>query len=218
MAIALSKPKLLAQLEFYLRLQREASYSNKITAPDETPEQLLEHALKLNKFDVISDEFGEIIAINDKEKTLFNYYRNNILHIFAVPSLVALHLFKQHQSTVTHCHQLVKSFYHRDRAEVIARAGLVPGGRGSDHPHRPRDLRGRALVEGGEAQPDRLTGHDLIDVGDRQARLYHQLTIRHDCHHPLAGRDHAIDRVHAQLVDAQVASKRRFSPWGLRIG
>ena len=108
---ALSKPKLLAQLEFYLRLQREASYSNKITAPDETPEQLLEHALKLNKFDVISDEFGEIIAINDKEKTLFNYYRNNILHIFAVPSLVALHLFKQHQSTVTHCHQLVKSFY-----------------------------------------------------------------------------------------------------------
>ena len=65
---ALSKPKLLAQLEFYLRLQREASYSNKITAPDETPEQLLEHALKLNKFDVISDEFGEIIAINDKEK------------------------------------------------------------------------------------------------------------------------------------------------------
>tara|TARA_Y100000739_G_scaffold229591_1_gene244876 strand:- start:1126 stop:3207 length:2082 start_codon:yes stop_codon:yes gene_type:complete len=108
---ALSKPKLLAQLEFYLRLQREASYSNKITAPDETPEQLLEHALKLNKFDVISDEFGEIIAINDKEKTLFNYYRNNILHIFAVPSLVALHLFKQHQSTVTQCHQLVNSFY-----------------------------------------------------------------------------------------------------------
>lgn len=108
---ALSKPKLLAQLEFYLRLQREASYSSKITAPDETPEQLLEHALKLNKFDVISDEFGEIIAISDKEKTLFNYYRNNILHIFAVPSLVALHLFKQHQSTVTQCHQLVKSFY-----------------------------------------------------------------------------------------------------------
>ena len=108
---ALSKPKLLAQLEFYLRLQREASYSNKITAPDETPEQLLEHALKLNKFDVISDEFGEIIAINDKEKTLFNYYRNNILHIFAVPSLVALHLFKQHQSTVIQCHQLVNSFY-----------------------------------------------------------------------------------------------------------
>lgn len=108
---ALSKPKLLAQLEFYLRLQREASYSDKITAPNETPEQLLAHALKLNKFDVISDEFGEIIAITDKEKTLFNYYRNNILHIFAVPSLVALHLFKQHQCTVTQCHQLVKSFY-----------------------------------------------------------------------------------------------------------
>ena len=45
---ALSKPKLLAQLDFYLRLQRDASYSNKVTTPDETPEQLLTHALKLS--------------------------------------------------------------------------------------------------------------------------------------------------------------------------
>ncbi|ENN97878.1 MULTISPECIES: glycerol-3-phosphate 1-O-acyltransferase PlsB [Pseudoalteromonas] len=108
---ALSKPKLLAQLDFYLRLQRDASYSDKVTAPDETPEQLLTHAIKLNKFDVISDEFGEIIAINDKEKTLFNYYRNNILHLFAVPSLIALHLFKQHSSTVEQCQKLVSAFY-----------------------------------------------------------------------------------------------------------
>lgn len=108
---ALSKPKLLAQLDFYLRLQRDASYSNKVTAPEETPEQLLTHALKLNKFDVISDEFGEIIAINDKEKTLFNYYRNNILHLFAVPSLIALHLFREKTTTVSKCQQLVAAFY-----------------------------------------------------------------------------------------------------------
>jgi len=108
---ALSKPKLLAQLDFYLKLQRDASYSEKVTAPDETPEQLLTHALKLNKFDVISDNFGEIIAINDKEKVLFNYYRNNILHLFAVPSLIALHLFKQHTTTISQCQQLIQAFY-----------------------------------------------------------------------------------------------------------
>jgi len=108
---ALSKPKLLAQLDFYLHLQRSASYSEKITTPDETSSQLLEHALKLNKFDVISDEFGEIIAINDKEKILFNYYRNNILHVFAVPSLLALHIFKSHKTTVSQCQKLVNCFY-----------------------------------------------------------------------------------------------------------
>ncbi|WP_372762679.1 glycerol-3-phosphate 1-O-acyltransferase PlsB [Pseudoalteromonas sp.] len=108
---ALSKPKLLAQLNFYLTLQRDASYSAKVTMPDETPEQLLTHALKLNKFDVISDEFGEIIAINDKEKTLFNYYRNNILHVFAIPSLIALHLFRQKTTTLAQCQQLIKAFY-----------------------------------------------------------------------------------------------------------
>ena len=108
---ALSKPKLIAQLEFYLHLQRSASYSEKVTTPDESAEQLLEHALKLNKFDVISDEFGEIIAINDKEKTLFNYYRNNVLHLFAVPSLLALHLFKAHQTTMADCQALIGRFY-----------------------------------------------------------------------------------------------------------
>lgn len=108
---ALSKPKLIAQLEFYLHLQRSASYSDKVTTPNESAEQLLEHALKLNKFDVISDEFGEIIAINDKEKTLFNYYRNNVLHLFAVPSLLALHLFKAHQTTMADCHALIARFY-----------------------------------------------------------------------------------------------------------
>ncbi|RZD21449.1 glycerol-3-phosphate 1-O-acyltransferase PlsB [Pseudoalteromonas sp. MEBiC 03485] len=108
---ALSRPKLIAQLEFYLHLQRSASYSEKVTTPDESAEQLLEHALKLNKFDVISDEFGEIIAINDKEKTLFNYYRNNVLHLFAVPSLLALHLFKAHKTTLAECQALIARFY-----------------------------------------------------------------------------------------------------------
>ena len=108
---ALSKPKLIAQLEFYLHLQRSASYSDKVTTPNESAEQLLEHALKLNKFDVISDEFGEIIAISDKEKTLFNYYRNNVLHLFAVPSLLALHLFKAHKTTMADCQALIARFY-----------------------------------------------------------------------------------------------------------
>ncbi|MGO2074137.1 MAG: glycerol-3-phosphate 1-O-acyltransferase PlsB [Pseudoalteromonas sp.] len=108
---ALSKPKLLAQLDFYLHLQRSASYSDKVTVPDESAEELLAHALKLNKFDVISDEFGEIITINDKEKTLFNYYRNNVLHLFSVPSLLALHLFKQHRSSVADCKALIACFY-----------------------------------------------------------------------------------------------------------
>ncbi len=108
---ALSKTKLLAQLDFYLHLQRSARYSEKVSTPDESAHELLSHALKLNKFDVISDEFGEIIAINDKEKTLFNYYRNNILHVFAVPSLLALHIFKSHKTALSECKNLIRLFY-----------------------------------------------------------------------------------------------------------
>ncbi len=108
---ALSKPKLLAQMDFYLDLQRSAGFSNQVSVPDESAEQLLEHALKLNKFDVLSDPFGEIITVHEKERVLFNYYRNNILHLFAVPSMLAQLLYTRRTLTLDECRQKVAALY-----------------------------------------------------------------------------------------------------------
>lgn len=108
---ALSKRKLLEQLSFYLTLQRDAKYNEQVTVPEETAEQLLSHALKLNKLDVLADELGEIIAIKDKERTLFNYYRNNIVHLFAVPSVIAQQLFNRFSVSVEECHKLFEILY-----------------------------------------------------------------------------------------------------------
>ncbi|MBD1582372.1 glycerol-3-phosphate 1-O-acyltransferase PlsB [Pseudoalteromonas sp. S16_S37] len=108
---ALSKRKLLEQMSFYLTLQRSAKYNEQVTIPEDSAEQLLNHALKLNKLDVLSDELGEIIAIKEKERTLFNYYRNNIVHLFAVPSVIAQQLFNRFSVTVEECQQLLEVLY-----------------------------------------------------------------------------------------------------------
>ncbi|CCQ12694.1 Glycerol-3-phosphate acyltransferase [Pseudoalteromonas luteoviolacea B = ATCC 29581] len=100
---SLSKNKLLAQLKFYLTLQKNAPYHTEITLPDQNPEALLDHALTLNKFDVHHDRFGDIISIAEREQTLVNYYKNNVLHLFAVPAVIAQFLLYKDRVTINSC-------------------------------------------------------------------------------------------------------------------
>ena len=60
---------------------------------------------------MLKDQFGDIIAITEKERTLFNYYRNNVLHLFAVPSVIAQQLFNNHRITRSECKAQVKRLY-----------------------------------------------------------------------------------------------------------
>ncbi|MGB0840781.1 MAG: glycerol-3-phosphate 1-O-acyltransferase PlsB, partial [Pseudoalteromonas shioyasakiensis] len=108
---ALSKPKLLKQLDFYLALQQQAKYNDQVTLPSDDAQSLLEHALKLNKFDVLTDEMGEIISIKEKERTLFNYYRNNIIHLFAVPSILAQLIYQKTEVSIESANKTVSALY-----------------------------------------------------------------------------------------------------------
>lgn len=108
---ALPKSQLLQQLDLYLGLHRNAPYHDNATVPDSSSEGLLDHALKLDKFDIIEDSFGSIISVKEKERALLNYYRNNILHLFAVPSLIAQQLFNRYSLTVDECRKEVALLY-----------------------------------------------------------------------------------------------------------
>ncbi|VFS55810.1 Glycerol-3-phosphate acyltransferase [Leminorella grimontii] len=64
-------------------------YAQDATVPSDTPEQMLEHALKMSKFDVEKDNAGEIIILPREQAVLMTYYRNNIHHMLVLPSLIA---------------------------------------------------------------------------------------------------------------------------------
>ncbi|MBQ4813369.1 glycerol-3-phosphate 1-O-acyltransferase PlsB [Pseudoalteromonas luteoviolacea] len=108
---ALSRQKLIEQLRFYLALQKRAKYSEYVTQPNEDADALLEHALKLEKLEVLQDGLGDIITIKEQERTLFNYYRNNILHLFAVPSVIAQMLFNRYEVTRQECEEKLATLY-----------------------------------------------------------------------------------------------------------
>ena len=56
-----------------------------------TPETMLNHVLTLDRVGVLveKDNFGEIVRLERASAVLMTYYRNNIQHLFVLPSLVA---------------------------------------------------------------------------------------------------------------------------------
>lgn len=86
---SLTREQLCQQLECYLQLLRQVPYSSQATVPDASPQQLVDHALRLNKFHIKQDTIGDIIILPAQQAALLTYYRNNILHMLVIPSLLA---------------------------------------------------------------------------------------------------------------------------------
>ncbi|MFS1909773.1 glycerol-3-phosphate 1-O-acyltransferase PlsB [Vibrio sp. 10N.286.48.B7] len=93
---ALSRDSLVNQIDCYLALLKNVPYSETSTMPTTTAEALVEHAESLDKFVVESDSLGDIISLDRNQSILMTYYRNNIIHLFALPSLIAQMLIREH--------------------------------------------------------------------------------------------------------------------------
>ncbi|WP_435928180.1 glycerol-3-phosphate 1-O-acyltransferase PlsB [Dryocola sp. BD613] len=86
---SLTREQLTEQLDCYLSLLRNVPYSPDATAPEQNADALIEHALQMNKFEVEKDTIGDIIILPREQAVLMTYYRNNILHMLVLPSLLA---------------------------------------------------------------------------------------------------------------------------------
>jgi glycerol-3-phosphate O-acyltransferase len=107
---SLTREQLLEQLECYLQLMRNVPYAGDVTVPTQTPDELLDHALNMNKFEVEKDNIGDIIILPREQAVLMTYYRNNIHHLLVLPSLIA---------TIVMHHRRVS------RAELLRQIGLI---------------------------------------------------------------------------------------------
>ncbi len=88
---ALSHEQLLEQLSSYQEMLKNVPYSTDVVLPTDTPKTMLDHVLSLDRVGVLveKDNFGEIIRLERNSAVLMTYYRNNIQHLFVLPSLVA---------------------------------------------------------------------------------------------------------------------------------
>lgn len=86
---ALQERDLKSVIGDYVSLLENAPYSSFATLPKNDPDKIVEHAISLNKFSISEDSFGRIIGFDEQAAIAHTYYRNNVMHVFALPALIA---------------------------------------------------------------------------------------------------------------------------------
>ncbi|WP_339387159.1 glycerol-3-phosphate 1-O-acyltransferase PlsB [Vibrio caribbeanicus] len=108
---ALSRDSLVKQIDCYLSLLKNVPYSETYTVPSESAKDLVKHAETLDKFVIETDSMGEIVSLDRNQSILMTYYRNNIIHLLAVPSLVAQILIRHQKLSLTEIQRNVTMIY-----------------------------------------------------------------------------------------------------------
>ncbi len=87
--LTMDRSELTDQMGLYLELLADCAYSERLTWTGKTPEQILAYGIELGVIDKRTHPLGDIVAVRPEHSVLLAYYRNNVSHLLAVPSLVA---------------------------------------------------------------------------------------------------------------------------------
>ena len=80
---------LLRQLTLLKALLADCPYSNRVTVTPLTAQQIVAYGEEMKAITRRSHPLGDLVQMSDEAAVLAAYYRNNILHAFALPSLIA---------------------------------------------------------------------------------------------------------------------------------
>lgn len=110
---SMSEATLIKQLELYLALLEAAPYSKDVTRIQENPTEIIAYGEEFGILKRESNADGERLYVEGSDAVLMTYFRNNIVHLFVLPSFIAC-CFLSHQSLqqkqVIHWFRLVYPF------------------------------------------------------------------------------------------------------------
>lgn len=116
---SLTRQELERQLEVYLNLQRMVPYHANVSLPEQTPAQMIAHAAKMQKIQLATDSFGELVSLSPQHAVQMSYYRNNILHLFIIPALLASAVLRQQEQSQQQLLAMVEQLYGLLRHELF---------------------------------------------------------------------------------------------------
>ncbi|WP_334324961.1 glycerol-3-phosphate 1-O-acyltransferase PlsB [Gilliamella apicola] len=116
---ALTKVRLIEHIGYLIKLLQKVPYSDLVTIPDQTPEELFEHAKQMGKFIITTDEVGEMVGLTPEQAVLMTYYRNNIQHLLIIPAIVARILLKHNRISSQEVIEQVKLLFPIIKSELF---------------------------------------------------------------------------------------------------
>ena len=98
---AMPEQQLVDQIQHHRQLIRDLGGDQHLTEINTTPLQLINSAEKLGWLNRETQAFGEVLSLQPVNAVMLTWYRNNILHLLALPSLVACLLVNRRRGITT---------------------------------------------------------------------------------------------------------------------
>lgn len=99
------------QLDLSLSLLRRFRYSESVTLPSIGADEIIENGVKLEAIDRSTHPMGEFVRMNERTAILMTYFRNNILHLLALPAAVACCFIQGRQLHHKELQRLIRLIY-----------------------------------------------------------------------------------------------------------
>lgn len=99
------------QLELSLKVLKRFRYSELVTMPEASADEIIAHGEQLEVISRSSHPMGEVIHMTEHNAVLMTYFRNNILHLLAVPASVACCFIQGRQLEHTELQRLIRLIY-----------------------------------------------------------------------------------------------------------
>ncbi|MBL8396387.1 MAG: glycerol-3-phosphate 1-O-acyltransferase PlsB [Candidatus Accumulibacter sp.] len=108
-------------IEHYQALAEQAPYSATSITCTLAPPAIVAYAERLTVVERFADPLGDLIRVREEQAPLLAYFRNNVLHLFALPALIACLLGHNRQLDGARVAQAVRGICALMRAELFLR-------------------------------------------------------------------------------------------------
>ena len=116
---AMDEKSLIKQLDIYQSMLSGVRYSEASVLTDMTGEEIVAYAERLDILSRQKHPLGDVMMVEDSKAVLLTYFRNNNIHLLAIPSLIACLLINNHRTDSKAIHSICRQVYPFLQAELF---------------------------------------------------------------------------------------------------
>ncbi len=115
------EPDVVRMVDLNLTILEKAPYSNEVTVGDHSARDIVRYCEQFGFLKRKPHKLGDILYLEDKDAILLSYFRNNVSHLFALPSMLACCFLDRTSVSEDEILALVKRIYPYIKGELYIR-------------------------------------------------------------------------------------------------
>jgi len=107
------------QINFYLKLARNVGYSQEMEIVDMNGKEVIAYCEKMQILNRQEHPLGDLLYVEEQTALLMTYFRNNVIHLFALPSLIACFVVNSRSITIERLIRFCRVLYPFLKSELF---------------------------------------------------------------------------------------------------